>query len=395
MAIVWTLFFLISPLQAEITSPGLELVVTAPVETKLTKTDLRSTQEVWLELIDAAKVSLDFGQMYANSKAGEPFEKVMEALEKAGQRGVKIRFILEEKMLHASDQSTIERLKKIRNLTLRILPIGKMSEGGIFHAKYFIVDKSQAYLGSANFDWRSFKHIHETGAKIFDEVLVKDLAALFEFDWKAFEILEKDKVVAISPPKFTKATKKRDKYLIAGPRSFLPRGIPSAEEEIPILLAEAKEEIRIQLLDYYPLNRDKTFYPVLDNAIRAAQARGVKIRLLVSHWNSSKPGIDHLKSLSVLPNVEVKIMTVPEADEGFIPFARVNHSKFVAIDKDIGIIGTSNWSGGYFDKTRSAELVVRDPAMAKRLRGLHEQMWNSSYSEPIELDNEYPVPKKE
>jgi len=395
MAFILAIFLWASPLIAEITSPGLELVVTAPVETKLTKTDLRSTQEVWLELIDAAKISIDFGQMYVNSKAGEPLERVLEALEKAGRRGVKIRFLLEEKMLHASDLTTIERLKKIPNLTLRIFPVAKMSEGGIFHAKYFIVDKTQAYLGSANFDWRSLKHIHETGVKIFDDTLVRDLQSLFEFDWRAFEILEKGKVVAISPAKATKATKKRDKFLIAGPKSFLPKGIPAAEEEIPNLLAEAKEEIRIQLLDYYPLNRDKTFYPVLDNALRAAQARGVKIRLLVSHWNSSKPGIDHLKSLSILPNTEVKIMTVPEANEGFISFARVNHSKFVVIDKEIGIIGTSNWSGGYFDKTRSVELVVRDGAMAKRLRGLHDQLWNSSLSEPIEVDYEYPLPKKE
>jgi phosphatidylserine/phosphatidylglycerophosphate/cardiolipin synthase-like enzyme len=120
----------------------------------------------------------------------------------------------------------------------------------------------------------------------------------------------------------------------------------------------------------------------------------VKIKLLVSHWNQSKPGIDYLKSLSVLPGVEVKIATIPEAKEGKIPFARVNHSKFMVIDNKIAWVGTSNWTGGYLDKLRNVEIVVKDDKLAQRLAKLHAQLWDSSYAAKIDIAKDYPKPNK-
>lgn len=58
-----------------------------------------------------------------------------------------------------------------------------------------------------------------------------------------------------------------------------------SETELPRLLAQAKREVRVQLLDYAPLSYgpDKTrpYYAVIDNAIRSAAARGVSIKLMV------------------------------------------------------------------------------------------------------------------
>lgn len=374
--------------------PGAELVITQPVETTLVNEDIRGPVEVWKEMIDSAKKKIDLQHMYASGKAGEPLDEVIERLEAAAARGVKIRFLLEENMKRASIPETVERLQKIKGLELRFLKFGAMGTDGIIHSKSMVVDGKLAYVGSQNFDYRSLKHIQETGLKISDAKIAGQIQSIFDHDWKAADLLAKKKKVPVTQTKPLAVDKKAALYLVASPYAYNPKNVPDSEQELVRLIGEAKEEIRITLLDYYPLNRDKTYYPVIENALRAAQARKVKIKLLVSHWNTSKPGVDHLKSLSVLPGVEVKIATIPQAKEGFIPFARVNHSKYMTIDNQIAWIGTSNWTGGYLNASRNMEIVAKNPELAKRLSTVHEQLWSSNYSAPIELTKDYPKVNK-
>jgi phosphatidylserine/phosphatidylglycerophosphate/cardiolipin synthase-like enzyme len=187
-------------------------------------------------------------------------------------------------------------------------------------------------------------------------------------------------------------------FLIASPGGFNPAGVPDSEVVLPALLADAKQEIRVSMLDYAPLsygpNGTRPFYAVVDNALRAAATRGVKVKLLVSNWNLEKPAIAHLKSLAILPNVEVRVVTIPKASSGFIPFARVWHSKTLVIDGKLAWVGTSNWAGGYFDLSRNMEVVMRNEAMAKRVYALQEQAWSSQYAEPLDINKDYPKPNK-
>jgi len=183
-------------------------------------------------------------------------------------------------------------------------------------------------------------------------------------------------------------------YLAASPPGFLPKGVVQSQDELVRLLDKAEKEIRVQLLDYSAAYRDKKYYAPVDVALRAAAARGVKVKLMVSHWNQEKPGIDHLKSLAMLPGIEIRLVTIPVAKEGKIPFARVNHSKILAVDDKIAWVGTSNWSGGYLDRLRNLEVVLKDEKMATRLAQLHEQLWGSEYAAKIEPMKEYPRPDK-
>ena len=176
---------LLSPLaQADFSIPGFELVHTVPLDTELASADLRQPGPVWIELFDGAKSTIDIGQFYAADHPGSVLERVIERLEAAGKRGVKIRFLLEEKGIRLSEASTLERLRTIPNLTLRVLPYAQLS-GGIIHAKYMVVDGQQAFVGSQNFDWRSLEHIHETGLRITDATVVGQVQAIFDQDWQA------------------------------------------------------------------------------------------------------------------------------------------------------------------------------------------------------------------
>ena len=95
-----------------------------------------------------------------------------------------------------------------------------------------------------------------------------------------------------------------------------------------------------------------------------------------------------------MPGVDIKIVTLPQAASGFIPFARVIHTKAMSIDGQVAWIGTSNWSGGYLDNSRNLEVVLQNAAMAQRIARLHEQTWNSPYAHSIDVLKNYPKPVK-
>ncbi len=375
--------------------PGYELVYTAPVETALQADDLRNTAEVWQQMFDAAKTRIDLGQFYVANQQGSLLDGVLQHLKAAGERGVKIRFLMEEKGIRISTPETLEQLKAIPNLELRIIPYQRLS-GGILHAKYLLVDGEQAFVGSQNFDWRALAHIHETGLRISDAGVVGQIQAIFEQDWQAQALLVADKPVPQLPYQ-PKAETPQGNYLVASPRAYNPAGVIDSQVELPRLLATAKQRVRVQVMDYAPLSygpeHSRPYYAVIDNALRSAAARGVKIELMVANWNTKKPDIAWLKSLAVVPNVQIKIVTVPPASSGFIPFARVIHSKMMTIDGETAWIGTSNWTGGYLDNSRNLELVLHSPAMSQRVDKLYSQLWDSVYAEPIKLDYDYPAPK--
>ncbi|WLI31257.1 phospholipase D-like domain-containing protein [Pseudomonas rhodesiae] len=385
---------LLSPLaQADFSIPGFELVHTVPVDTALGTADLRQPGPVWIELFDGAKNTIDIGQFYAADHPGSVMDKVIDHLEAAGKRGVKIRFLMEEKGIKLSEGSTLERLRAIPNLTFRVLPYGQVS-GGIIHAKYMIVDGRQAFVGSQNFDWRSLEHIHETGLRISDATVVGQVQAIFDQDWQAQQALAEHRPVPL--PTTGQAPARTGNYLVASPQRYNPPGVSDSQLELPRLLAEAKKEVRVQLLDYAPLSygpdNTRPYYAVIDNAVRAAAARGVSIKLMVSNWNTDKLELPYLKSLAVLPNVQIKIVTLPEAKQGFIPYARVIHSKTMEIDGQLAWVGTSNWLGGYLDNSRNLEVVMRSETMAKRVGDLHRQLWDGPYARALNVTDEYPAP---
>ncbi|AYM74864.1 phospholipase [Janthinobacterium agaricidamnosum] len=383
---------------ADFTIPGFELVHTSPVETSLTNPDLREPVAVWRELFDSAKKEIVIAQFYAVSKPGTAFEKVLASLTAAGQRGVKIRFLLDQKGVGLSEAATIARIKAIPNLDLRLIDFNKITGNGIVHAKYLAVDGEVAYIGSQNFDWRSFEHIHETGLKITEPAMVGQVQAIFEQDWQAQALTSQGSRATVLNSKVVPANYAQNAFLLASPNAYNPAGVGDSETGLPALLAEAKNEVRIQLLDYAPLsygpNRTRPYYAVIDNAVRAAAQRGVKIKLMVSAWNTEAPAIAYLKSLALVPNVEIRIVTIPTASTGFIPFARVIHSKTMSIDGKLAWVGTSNWAGGYFDLSRNLEVVLRNDAMAQRIAALHEQTWSSAYAQPIDINKQYPKPAK-
>jgi phosphatidylserine/phosphatidylglycerophosphate/cardiolipin synthase-like enzyme len=374
---------------------SIELVESIPVETTLDNEDIRNTPEVWLEMIKSAKKTLDFGEFYISHKEGEALTPILDAIIDAADRGVKVRFVIDGSM-YKTYPETADKLNEHNNIDVRVYDLSDIT-GGVLHAKYFIVDDKEIFIGSQNMDWRALKHIHELGIRIEDRQLIKFYKELFELDWAlAAEDADTDALlrnIELSRDLSVYELKKTPYGKMSViPTASNPRIIyyPKNWDEIRLLklINNANDNIKIQLLSYSPLSHHE-FFGVLDVALRRAAARGVKVEMILSDWNFYSPRIDYIKSLHAIPNVEIKFSTIPEASEGYIGYARVEHCKYMVVDDKEFWLGTSNWSKSYFHNGRNLGLIVQNNKLSERVSAIFDKSWNSPYCKLVDLGKIY------
>ncbi len=358
----------------------LELVVTVPVETNLTSASAPETLDTWLDMIAGAKDSshsIDLEQFYISNKKGEPMEKVLKALRDAAKRGVPIRLIVDKTFLSREGGGTKE-LAGVEGIEVRTINYGKLG-GGVQHAKFFIVNGSDAYLGSANFDWRALKHVHETGIRTDDPHVLASLRATFEQDWKRSTQQGKFRFPNRSAPRIrvpaaTSAT------FTASPVGDIRRGTPSTIDSLLDLIGNAKTSVQVQTMDYSTGvygKRGQTWTKLQDALKKAAQK--ISVQLLVDETKGDDESLTDLVSAGV----EVKTVRLPEHSSGSIPFARLIHSKYALVDGKRFWIGTDNLSKGYFYESRGVGVVASDAQVAGQLEDLFTELWKSSYARSV------------
>lgn len=369
-------------------SAAITLIQSIPVETTLAQPDLPHAQDAWVKLFAGARSSIDLGQFYLNNLADSPLEPAIRELEKAGARGVKIRVIADPGMVK-NDVATYERFKKIPGLEMRLYDIKKLT-GGIIHAKYFVVDQKHVFVGSQNFDWKALSQIHETGVQVTNPSIARQLKAIFDIDW---QICATGQAPAPATPIETADSAVE---LVASPPQFNPSNVRAALPVLKQLLRSARSTLRAQVMSYNTTGKAGARWGEIDDELRAAAKRGVKVELMVADWNTGKPMIDQLKELHQVPGVTVKIVSIPALASGeCLSFSRVMHTKLLVIDEKALWVGTSNWSKGYFDATRGVEMVFRMPEMAKRGDRIFETLWSSRYAKVLDLDADYKPPVKD
>ena len=364
------------PLQTG-SSSSVMFVQSAPVETTLADPSIPSAREVWPAMIREAKFQIDIAQMYVASKSGEAIEPVIEELRAASKRGVRIRMLLSKNMWD-SDPNTLKSLQSVPGIEIRPLDLSKLT-GGILHAKYWVIDQSDIFVGSQNFYLRSLTQILELGVKIHDEKLASELELIFQSDWK---ISQTDQLPAEAKPALP-IGKPESIELSASPQKLNPSGVKSALAELLKLIDLAKTTIHIQLLDYGTSGKGGQWQELESALIRAGE-RGVQVEMIVSHWNASaNAALNSLKTLARAKNLVVKIATLPLASQGPIPYARVIHSKFMTVDGQTLWLGTSNWSRGYFYETRGVELIFRSKELTNTAERLFSRLKDSAYLERV------------
>ena len=371
--------------------PPIQLVETRPIETALGDPALPSAHDVWLEMIGSARQTLDLEEFYLSNWPGEPLEDVLQAIGAAAKRGVQVRLILDSGM-HRTYPMPADSLAKVPGIQVRILDMWPHG-GGILHAKYFIVDDREMFLGSQNTDWRALEHIHELGVRIADPRVVAVFRPVFDLDW-ATAGNEPAPVAPRTPPlPFVIANAPGDTVRLwpgVTPRGFLPDSTLWDLPALVRLLDAARGEIQAQVLTYAigdRSGRDST----IDEALRRAAARGVRVRLIVSDWEKGHEGTSDLQRLAALPNVEIKFSTVPEWSGGYIPFARVEHLKYAVVDSSAVWVGTSNWERGYFYGTRNVGVTLVNRRLALEARRIFAASWASPTAQRVQQGVQYPA----
>lgn len=385
--------------KADATANEIELVESTPIGTPLDNPEIRNTQEVWLEMIGRAQKSLDLEEFYVSNEPGKMLEPVLSALYKAADRGVKVRLIVDAGMYKTYPES-VDSLGKYHNIEVRKIDFKKIA-GGIQHSKYFIIDGEKVFVGSQNFDWRALEHIHELGFRINNKKIGEVFGDVFDLDWS--------NASSLSGEQFANETvvvphKQYDFPIhlsVAGggsavvsptysPIGFIPDSLLWDETAIVRLLDGAKRTLLLQFLTYSTrVWHSGTPYTVIDDAIRRAAKRGVKVRMIVSDWEKGAEKQNGLTALSALPNIEVAFTAIPEWSGGYISYARVEHCKFIVADDTTFWLSSANCEKSYFYSTRNLGIVGTSAALSSKLTKIFNKSWNSPYKELITPEGKY------
>ncbi|KAA3675433.1 phospholipase D3/4, partial [Paragonimus westermani] len=242
------------------------------------------------------------------------------------------------------------------------IDVAKLLGQGIIHSKLWIADSKHAYLGSANMDWRSLTEVKELGVLYTNcSIIASDLEKVHE----TYRIVSTGIPPTVWPT--TVWTKynltnpmvinlngiKSTLYFSSSPPEFNPPGRTCDLEAILNTIRKAKKFIYLSVMNYSPeivsyhSEKKNKFWPVIDNALRSAAIdRGLEVRLLISMWpHTPKTMRSYLSSLKAVDgigrgHIRVRYFIVPSftREQKLIPYARVNHNKYMVTD-NTGYIG--------------------------------------------------------
>ncbi|XP_050047984.2 5'-3' exonuclease PLD3-like [Dermacentor andersoni] len=182
-------------------------------------------------------------------------------------------------------------------------------------------------------------------------------------------------------------------YISSAPPYFTAPGRTEDIDAIVDTISKAKQFVYVAVMNYLPIDyysKPKRYWSVIDDALRrAAIENGVRVRLLVSKWNKTKPltwnFVESLASLNSSGiSIEVKAIVIPAftEEQRKTPYARVNHQKMMVTDTT-AYIGTSNWEPNYFIETTGVGLVINQnssESIRGELKAIFERDWNSNFT---------------
>ena len=380
--------------------PPVGLVETRPIESVLGNPALPSALGTWMRLFEGAQKTLDLEQFYLSTWPHEPMDDVLDALGAAVKRGVKVRLLLDASMYRTYPRAA-DSLAKVPGFAVRLVDYRRIA-GGIQHSKFFLVDGETTFLGSQNFDWRALKHIHELGVRIRDRRVTADFQRVFELDWAmgspVGQAPDTTRVALAAQVPHARGTlpyrivqAPGDTVLLWpswNPRRFIPDTTLWDQDMIVRTLDRAQTEVVLQLLSY-SLGDRRLRDETLDLALRRAAARGAKVRIIVSDWETGSSGLKALQALTRVPGIEVSLSTVPEWSGGYIPFGRVEHCKYVVVDTLWTWVGTSNWSPDYFHASRNLAVTMMNRPLARDARAIFATSWQAPGAAPLAPDSTY------
>jgi phosphatidylserine/phosphatidylglycerophosphate/cardiolipin synthase-like enzyme len=274
-------------------------------------------------LIDGAKSTLDI-QMYLFT-----LDALATKLVAAKNRGVTVRLLLDPD--HEGNQNVTPKLTS-GGVNWKTAPtIYEFS-----HAKYLIVDKQQAVIMSANWNYDAFVSERNYGVVDRDPEDIADLQAIFDQDW------------AMASGQTVNAADLSCTRLIVSPTN--------SKQRLLELIGSATTTLDVEAM--------YVSETTIRNAIGSAKGRGVDVRVIVN--DETDDSVTYFKNLGI-----------PVKTPG--PFSL--HAKLIIAD-DVAFVGSVNYSLTALSKNREVGALVFEPAAFAPIQTQFDVDWNSSTAVP-------------
>lgn len=385
-----------------------------------------ATHDSLINMVESAKRTLRVASFYwwltppaqfDGRPSSLPGRMLMDAITRATARGVQLEVVLDKSgRKDMNNPDDVEALKKIGKV--KFLNMTRLLHSGVVHSKFMIADNETLYVGSSNFDWRSYLQIKEIGITF---KRCPDLAQDLDKIFRTYMLMaDSERVPSQLSADLRTQINLKSPYVIEDHKFFLAASPPSfngandttgrTDDIVGLLhvLEKARHRIDISVMNYSPRVEfvwPHKYWPRIDDALRrAAIERRVQIRLLFSNWTDSKP-IERAwyRSLNAIQSPElrgggihVKLFQVPAFNDfqKSIPFARVKHDKYMVTESGL-YIGTSNWTPDYFISTCGVGVVIEPTVQTKGSGGtatgvikvmqeVFERDFNSQYAHELD-----------
>ena len=336
--------------------------------------DYSSSLEEMVSAIDQARstVHAEFYIMSVDDET-EPF---FDALERAHSRGVVVRVLFDQVATGRIPQSRLvgKRLRAAGIDYRAMLPFQPWR--GVYqrpdlrnHRKLLVVDSKVAFAGSQNIVERGYRRSHRTGLRWLDLMaklegpIVDGIETLFVTDW--FHETQ----TLIDTPRALEPSEDGDAWV-----QLVPSG-PAVDGESNLRLFNALmygARDHILIVSPYLVPDDSMRY-----AITSAALRGVRVDVFVSEV-SDQPLVFHAQ------RSYYDELLASGIHLWLYPHPTVLHSKFIVVDGEVAVMGTSNLDMRSFSLNLELSLLILGEKEVAELATLAEDY--RSHSRELTLD---------
>lgn len=295
-----------------------------------------------LNEIENAKASIDFA-IYGISQ--QP--KIIEALLKASNRGVKIRWVTDSDIKGENiynEISTIQKLLPDYKTDNHIYPltneINSKYTNTIMHNKFFIFDDKITWIGSSNL---SQTDLADFNANI--NILAKS-SQITQIYKKEFEQMYNNKFHELKIKIPNKEKLKIDNHNVVSVY-FSPKDTIITEKIIPQINNAQK---------YIYISSFIITHKKIENALIGAKLRGIEIKIITDATSANGKYSIH----NSLRNYEIPVKIENKAGK--------MHSKTIVIDDKIVFVGSMNLTKNGENKNDENVLLIENPNVAKTFK---------------------------
>ncbi|MDO8435641.1 MAG: phospholipase D-like domain-containing protein [bacterium] len=264
-----------------------------------------------ITLLDSAREELDVW-MYTLTNP-----ELVDALVRAAERGVRVRFIWEDRPFGA--ESPPEVIKRLQDAGVIVIADG--DPDSFVHAKTVVIDRSRIIVGTANWTKAAFSTNREVFVTLDDATTAEALAELFDHDAMGDVRGSVQAPLVVSP--------QQSRVVFEG------------------LIAGAARDIVIAVEVFED--------PSIIERLAVARGRGVTVQVLLADPKRIAPNGATAERLRQ-SGVEVNFATRP-----FL------HAKYFVIDGATSFVGSQNLTAQSLDVNREIGVVTRSPHVAVEL----------------------------